>query len=475
MTESSIIGGGCSLIATVFITLLFLTELSHYFTPEYVTNIEVDHGEDGVIQVNFNITLPELSCEYATLEMKNALGDRKRMTNIRTIHKYTLDGTWQGNAAESVHQSMHHYYEGTDKDHYGNKRYAIELTKETFQEVLNDHEVLLVDFHAPWCSHCQRLSPIYEHAAHIVQQKSDSSIDVHNKHSVALATFDCTIKSHTEICRKNHIQAYPTILVFRKSKIKTHRALLGTSLNYESYHGQRNAESISSFTLKVFEEVKSADSDLKYPKSGQGTNSEGDYKLESTVRSKGCRLEGYMMTQKVPTTFVIKADSEHHSFNTSLMSLNHRLHHFSFGNKKPSQVRKLVQSSMEGAYSEQQGRPIILAEGEDEVGFTSPRGEYSHEHYMKIVSFTHIPVKGNKDQAYEYTINSNMHLPDGDSPEVAFKFDISPLKVFVREKPKRLTDEIIKLMALIGGLFSCSVIFEAIFTQAVYSVVKKLD
>lgn len=100
------------MFSTAFITLLLLTELSSYLTQEYITSIEVDHGEDSILQVNFNITLSDLSCEFAAMEMQNAIGDKKRLMNVRTVHKYTLDGAWQGSAAETVHQSVHHYYEG---------------------------------------------------------------------------------------------------------------------------------------------------------------------------------------------------------------------------------------------------------------------------------------------------------------------------------------------------------------------------
>ena len=112
-------------------------------------------------------------------------------------------------------------------------------------------KVILVDFHAPWCSHCQRLAPIYEHAAHLVQQNSQKGLDAHNKHSVALGTFDCTEKANIPICRKNHIQAYPTILVFRKSANKAIGKTFSGHEVHESYHGQRSAESISAFALKV--------------------------------------------------------------------------------------------------------------------------------------------------------------------------------------------------------------------------------
>lgn len=434
--------------------------------------------------MNFNVTLPGLSCEFATLELQNVLGDKKKLRNTRTIHKFSLDGKWQGSATENVHHSIQHYYEGTDKDHYGNTRHAVELSAETFHTVIEDYEVLLVDFHAPWCSHCQHLAPIYEHAADLVHQKVKERVkfkgdrDRYSKHSVGLGTLDCTEKVNIPLCRENHIQAYPTILVFRKSESKTVGRTYGGYEVHESYHGVREAESIASFAMKVYEEVVEGDESLKYPPPGSGTNSEGDQRPESTVRTRGCRIEGYVMVQKVPTKIVIKPQSEHHVLNTSFISVDHKINHLSFGRRKPNAVRKLIQESMEGAYAEyteSPGKPIILAEGEEEIGFVSPSGLWVHEHYMKVVSTTHVPRYGRQTQAYEYTMNSNMHEPEDGVPEIVFSFDLSPLKVFVRERAKRFVDEFIKMMALIGGVFSCSIIFEGLFASMIYSVAKKLD
>lgn len=65
-------------------------------------------------------------------------------------------------------QKAPEYGETTDLDHYGNKRIAYEVTGATFERMVRAHQVLLVNFHAPWCSHCQRTAPIFEHAAELV-------------------------------------------------------------------------------------------------------------------------------------------------------------------------------------------------------------------------------------------------------------------------------------------------------------------
>jgi hypothetical protein len=104
---------------------------------------------------------------------------------------------------------------------------------------------------------------VYEHAAEMVKQKAPSTIDSHHRHSVALATVDCTVPSNVPICRANGVQAYPTLRVYRQGSNRVKGGGIFQPAAHESYRGQRTADHISDFALQVLKEVIAGDKEIK--------------------------------------------------------------------------------------------------------------------------------------------------------------------------------------------------------------------
>ncbi|XP_026030936.1 protein disulfide-isomerase A3 [Astatotilapia calliptera] len=101
---------------------------------------------------------------------------------------------------------------------------VLEYTDDDFESRIGDHELILVEFFAPWCGHCKRLAPEYEAAA------------TRLKGIVSLAKVDCTANSN--ICSKYGVSGYPTLKIFRDGD------------ESGPYDGPRTADGIVGFLKK---------------------------------------------------------------------------------------------------------------------------------------------------------------------------------------------------------------------------------
>uniref|UniRef100_A0A183BJ15 Thioredoxin domain-containing protein n=1 Tax=Globodera pallida TaxID=36090 RepID=A0A183BJ15_GLOPA len=101
---------------------------------------------------------------------------------------------------------------------------VIELS-DRFLEVM-DQGLWFVVFYAPWCAHCKKLMPAWEHMAHALADKNSA---------VRVGKLDCT--RFSSVSSALHVKGYPTIIFFRN----------GVQLHYE---GERRKEEMVKFVEK---------------------------------------------------------------------------------------------------------------------------------------------------------------------------------------------------------------------------------
>jgi hypothetical protein len=482
LTEGSAVGGIVTICSIVMLVIIALFELSAVMKISRETDIVVDRGEDELFRVNLNITLKGLSCEFASVDLKNALGIVRQDIDDTTLHKYALDAktTYVGSATKKKTENeasiSEHTYQGTPLDHYGNARHALELDVNTFENALTQYEVLIVDFHSPNCIHCVRFAPIFEHAADLINQRAPRARDGRGKRSITLATVDCV--QNFQLCRAQHIQAYPTVLVFRLPKDQDVKR---EEQQYEAYLGAREAEAIASFALKVLEERIN---DLAlgkdaFKETGKGTDSTGDGQVESMVHSKGCRIEGFLDVRRVPGSVIIRphSSSSGHEFDTGLIDVDHRIDHLSFGLRGPIEKD-------DGPYSMTLKKPIVMKRSntaaantkdgggknsdedkdDDFYWFKGKEPGYTHVHSIKVVSRTFIPLHDRSSHAFQYSIASDSFKPTDKIPIIQLDYDLSPLAVVVKETKRGWIEGLVGVLAVVGGVFSASYMVESILS-----------
>ena len=77
---------------------------------------------------------------------------------------------------------------------------VVELTKDTFEEVVTNNEFVIVDFWAPWCGPCRSFAPTYE-------KVSEDHPDI--------VFAKVNTEDEQEIAGHFQIRSIPTLMIFR--------------------------------------------------------------------------------------------------------------------------------------------------------------------------------------------------------------------------------------------------------------------
>ncbi|CAA2934222.1 Protein disulfide-isomerase 5-3 [Olea europaea subsp. europaea] len=277
---------------------------------------------------------------------------------------------------------------------------------------------------------------------------------------ILLGKVDCT--EEIELCRRNHIQGYPSIRIFRK----------GTNVrdnhghhDHESYYGDRDTDSL----VKTMENLVAPISLASQEVASDGQPNKTDDAKKPAPLTGGCRIEGFVRVKKVPGNLIISARSAAHSFDASQMNMSHIISQFSFGKKFSSRMMsnmKRLLPYLGRSHGRLNGMSYISDPSDSSANVTI-------EHYLQIVK-TEVMTRYSKFvEEYEYTAHSSLvHSPH--VPVAKFHFELSPMQVLITENSKPFSHFITNVCAIIGGVFMVAGIIDSILHNTM-RMIKKVE
>ena len=266
-------GSILSTIAILTMSTLFFLETKAYFSSTLGTSLALDSNEESQVRVNFNITMMDLKCDYATIDVVSVLGTQQNVT--KHISKFPIDQNGVRQGYRSRNRDQHDVLlfdsgvEETIEELHADGEDAVSMDETLLGVALEENTYVFVDFFANWCSHCRDLAPTWETFAEVMyiaaETRVDSTLEAdpnHPGHKYSDAEYDEAVKvelpvligkvdcvDHPDLCLRYNIAAYPTLKFFVDGEevgdYRGHRTVLELTHfveNMERQHKGKNAE-----------------------------------------------------------------------------------------------------------------------------------------------------------------------------------------------------------------------------------------
>jgi len=448
LTQATKLGAIMSILAIVTMTVLFFAETLAFARTSIVTEISLDDNTTPQIRLNFNITFFDLQCDYATVDVLDALGSN-RQNVTKNVEKWQLDNkgvrrVFSGRNREA-REVTHEKHDQTLEEMHEDGVHAKVLTKDTWKSFLDQNEIAFVNFYAPWCVWCQRLHPTWEKFAEEVEKENMP---------VGVGVVNCVAEA--QLCRDQRVKAFPTLQWFQNGEV-----------DGPDYMMDRTVASLKGYSYNKFERNEK----FKNWKNDKSGVKRPPRSLQAPILT-GCQVSGHLMVNRVPGNFHIEARSKSHNLNAAMTNLTHRVNHLSFGdplgkNKKANRILKQVPDEYK------KFNPI------DGNVYASKDFHEAYHHSIKVVT-TRMEMgssssdKHNSVVAYQFLEQSQLVFYDEiDVPEARFSYDISPMGVVVQKKGRKWYDYLTSLCAIIGGTFTTLGLIDASLYKVFKS--KKID
>ena len=274
-------GSVLSTVAVFAMALLFFLETKAFFTSTLQTNLRLDSNPESQLRVNFNITMLDLKCEYATIDVVSVLGTQQNVTQHLTKAPIDDAGAARrrlskvGERQQATVAQFDTTIEDSIEELHEDGVDAVDLDPAGLARALDENTFVFVDFFANWCSHCRDLAPTWETLAEVVYEAAENRVETHEHHQthgytddeyqaavkvempVLIAKIDCV--HYPDLCMAHKVRAYPTLTFFVDGQVKG------------NYMGHRTVVEMAHFIEEREKDHKGAFHDVKSTAAKLGT------------------------------------------------------------------------------------------------------------------------------------------------------------------------------------------------------------
>jgi len=366
--------GSCmSIVGLLLMTVLFIFEFNDYMTGTLQRDMVLDETlkHSDYLSAVFNLTVTDMPCVFVSVDVTDVTGTtRQNVTkNVNFVrvnhrgaflgrqHEDEVDPEEHAEVFEAEDEEYTQLMEALETGEFSGEGHSEVLTSDSFEPFIKSHakshELVFVDFFAPWCIWCQRLEPVWTKMSQMLGDKGP----------IHAASVDCT--ANADLCASQHIRAYPTMLMFRH----------GEPHPFETYHGERTTTALIDRVRQVArgDQTNADKQRLKLHKQDTGAENPAE-------GGEGCRVTGRLRVKKVPGSIRINLHSLRYSYDTLLINASHHIDRVWFSDPEGTLAGPAFKIFREDIVSRWQSAPL------NDKHFIGHQNHYSYVHYIKLVA-----------------------------------------------------------------------------------------
>lgn len=488
--EGSKRGSILSYVALIAILTLFALETKAFVGRKLVSDLALDRSDDPRIRLNFNITMMDLICDWAVVDVVSAFGANQNVTAHVTKWDVDSEGVRKGyngrnRDQKDIDRHDRSVTETIDELHENGVQ-VISLDEETLPFAKNEFDFLFVMFYADWCPRCREMFASWEKLAELMEDvlpddNTDAESDAATKltRPVAIAKVNCPQNEDLCFQQEGDIRGYPTVRLY----------VDGQRWTGGDYTGQRTVLEMVEWLYFVEEQTETDESSRQLHlahKAARERLTEGEaHKEERKWHDKilmnkkrlhhewkheahpGCQIAGHLLLDRAPGNFQIQARSQHHGLISRMTNLSHMINELYVGDPTAKhwieQKRSVVPDGM--AISPLDGKAY-------------PTFDFhaSYHHYLKLVptKVEGMKVETHELRSYQMLASSEVAVYHNDAiPEVKFVYDLSPIAVSYSFRSRNWYDYVTSIFAIVGGVFTVVGMIEASISAAVSTILRR--